>query len=44
VGLKLLKDQKVLALDNSSSEEALKHAITFIERSTGEKIDTVVFL
>jgi len=43
-GAKIIKRPKVLALDNSSSEEALRHAITFIERSTGEKIDTVVFL
>lgn len=43
-GAKIIRRPKALALDNSSSEEALKHAITFIERNTGEKIDIAVFL
>jgi len=43
-GAEIIRRPKRLALDNSSSEEALKHAITFVERNTGEQIGIVVFL
>jgi len=43
-GAEIIRRPKRLALDNSSSEEVLKHAITFVERNTGEQIGIVVFL
>lgn len=43
-GAEIIRRPKRLALDNSSSEEALKYAITFVERNTGEQIGIVVFL
>jgi len=43
-GAEIIRRPKGLALDNSSSEKALKHAITFVERNTGEQIGIVVFL
>ena len=43
-GAKEIKRPDILAQDESSSEEALVHAINEIERSDGNKIDLVVFL
>ena len=43
-GAKKIKRPDILAQDESSSEEALVHAINEIERSDGNKIDLVVFL
>ena len=43
-GAKEIKRPEILAQDESSSEEALVHAINEIEQSDGNKIDLVVFL
>ena len=42
-GAKVVKRPKTIARDNSTSEEALKHAIAFIRRKVKEKIDIIVF-
>lgn len=42
-GAKVIKRPRTIARDNSTSEEALKHAIAFIRKKVKEKIDIVVF-
>ncbi|MBA7568308.1 hypothetical protein ES708_10029 [subsurface metagenome] len=42
-GAKVIKRPRTIARDNSTSEEALKHAIAFIKKNIKEKIDIVVF-
>jgi len=42
-GAKVIKRPRTIARDNSTSEEALKHAIAFIRKNVKEKIDIVVF-
>jgi len=42
-GAKVVKRPKTIARDNSTSEEALKHAIAFIRKNIKEKIDIIVF-
>jgi len=42
-GAKVIKRPKTIARDNSTSEEALKHAIAFVRKNVKEKIDIVVF-
>lgn len=39
-----IKRPKNISNDTSSTEEALFHALSFIEKTTGKKIDIVVFL
>ena len=43
-GARSIKRPKEIARDESTSEEALIHAITQIEKNTNERIDFVVFL
>lgn len=42
--IKVIKRPKRFATDASPAEEALQHAIDYIQKSTKEKIDIVVFL
>ncbi len=43
-GAKAIKRPKKLAMDTSPSEEALLHAVNYIQKSTRKMIDIVVFL